>query len=120
MTAKETATRSVLWTNVTALMLVKYGEENLTRLARDTKIGPGTSSRMKQQETSVRVDTLEKIASFFEIEPWQLLAPHLGADLYELDDSRRLSPVYRYQKELVDRIGQRREGQAPTSRPKHK
>jgi transcriptional regulator with XRE-family HTH domain len=108
-------TKAVLWANVTALMDRDYGGENLSRLARDTKIGPGTATRMKEQQTSVGIDTLEKLAEFFGIEPWQLLAPGLGADLYELDESRRLAPVYLDPVATLERLRRKREGPAPAS-----
>ena len=65
--------KTALWEAVTKLMEKHYGKENLNRLARDTHIGNGTASRMKERETSVGLDTLEKIAKFFGVEPWQLL-----------------------------------------------
>ena len=73
-------TKKILWANVQALMLHHYKEENLTRLARDTKCGPGTASRIKAQRTSVGIDVLDKIAGFFRLQPWQLLVPELDAE----------------------------------------
>lgn len=66
----------VLWENVSALMKAKYGKENLTRLALEGKFGPGTSSRIKQHETSVGLDVLDSLAHVFKVEPWQLLVPN--------------------------------------------
>lgn len=63
-----------LWDNVAALMLKRYGEENINRLARDAKIGPATVQGIKDGNRSVRLNTLEKIAKSFGIEPWQLIA----------------------------------------------
>lgn len=54
-----------------------YKKENLTRLAADTGIGPGTASRIKAQNTSVGIDVLEKIAVKFHLQPWQLLVEGL-------------------------------------------
>jgi hypothetical protein len=68
-----------LWENVSALMRRDYGVENLSRLVRETAIGPGSATRIKEQETSVGIDVLEKLAGHFKVEPWQLLAPALGA-----------------------------------------
>ena len=67
--------KAVLWRNVLALMVKKYGKENLTRFATEAGIGPGTATRMKDQATSVGVDVLEKSADVFGVEPWQLLLP---------------------------------------------
>lgn len=85
-------TKQILWNNVQALMQERYGGENLTRLARDTKIGPGTTTRIKMHQTSVGVDVLEKIAITFQLEPWQLLAPEMGAHLFSLN-GRTIVPV---------------------------
>jgi len=71
-------TKGVLWSNVLALMEHHYERENLTRLARETRIGPGTTTRIKVQNTSVGIEVLELIADRFGVEPWQLLAPGLG------------------------------------------
>lgn len=67
--------RAVFWANVRALMLHHYGKENLTRFAEDTKVGPGTMSRIKSGQTHVQLDTIEKICAKFDLAPWQLLVP---------------------------------------------
>lgn len=85
-------TKQILWANVSALMKEKYGGENLTRLSRDTKIGPGTTTRIKMCETSVGVEVLEKISAAFSVETWQLLAPELGSNLFSLN-GRTVIPV---------------------------
>ena len=59
------------------MMELRYQGENLWRFAIDTKVGPGTVTRIKTQQTSVGIDVLEKIADEFKIQPWQLLAPGL-------------------------------------------
>jgi hypothetical protein len=74
--------KKILWENVRALMLVNYGRENLNRLARDTKIGPGSATRIKEQRTAVKIDTLEKIAKHFKVQPWQLIAPGLSDEKF--------------------------------------
>lgn len=55
-----------------------YGKENLTRLIKEAHVGPGTVTRIKEQETSVGVDVLEKISTALKVAPWQLLHPTLG------------------------------------------
>ena len=65
--------KTVLWTNVLALMQHHYGRENLSKLAREAKIGPGSATRIKEQQTSVGLDVLEKVADCFGLEPWHLL-----------------------------------------------
>ena len=61
-------------------MQKRYGKENLTRLAADAKIGPGTCSRMKAQETSVGLEVIDKVAALFDVEPWELLVPNFSPD----------------------------------------
>ena len=73
----DTNTRKQLWENVSALMQRRYGGENLTRLAKEAKVGPGSATRLKEQRTSVGIDILDKLARLFKVEPWQLLAPGL-------------------------------------------
>jgi len=70
-------TNATLWANVQALMLKHWEEENLNRLARECKIGPGTAARIKEQKTSVGLETLEKVAETFNLAVWQLLVPGL-------------------------------------------
>lgn len=77
---KKTDSKLVLWENVSALMKSKYGRENLTRLATEAKVGPGTVSRIKAHETSVGLDVVESIARLFKVEPWQLLVPGMSAE----------------------------------------
>lgn len=69
--------RKTLWRNVSALMRHKYGKENLTRMAADCSIGPGTASRIKEAHTSVGIDVIERLAECFGVEPWHLLMPDL-------------------------------------------
>lgn len=72
----------VLWENVRALMVSRWGAENLNRLAREAKIGPASATRIKECRTAVRINTLEKIARTFGVEPWQLIAPGLSDDKF--------------------------------------
>jgi hypothetical protein len=68
-------TKAVLWQSVGRLMEKHYGAENLNRLARDAGVGPATSSRLKKQETGVRLDTLDRLSEAFDVPQWQLLVP---------------------------------------------
>lgn len=86
-------TKRVLWQNIGALMTLHYGGEQLGRFARESGIGAATMTRIKAQKTSVGVDVIEAIARKFKIQPWQVLAPGLGADLYIINDERRVVPV---------------------------
>ncbi len=69
--------RRVLWANLRALMEHRWGGENLTRLSREADIGPGSCSRIKAQQTSVGLEIVDKIASLFSLQTWQLFVPNL-------------------------------------------
>lgn len=74
--------KKILWDNVRLLMVQKYGEENLWKAAHEAKVGPATMGRIKEMRTSTGIDTLEKLAALFKVEPWQLLVP--GIDTQEM------------------------------------
>jgi hypothetical protein len=67
----------VLWQNLTVLMEHHWGKENLTRLAREAKTGPGTATRIKEMQTSVGLDVVDRMAEVFDLEMWQMLTPGL-------------------------------------------
>lgn len=67
----------VLWQNLSALMEHHWGKENLTRLAREAKTGPGTATRIKEMQTSVGLDVVDRMAEVFDLELWQMLTPGL-------------------------------------------
>ena len=69
--------KSVLWENLRALMEHHWGRENLTRLAREAKTGPGTATRIKEMQTSVGLDVVDRMAEVFDLEMWQMLTPGL-------------------------------------------
>lgn len=92
-------TNATLWLNVQALMMKHWGEENLNRLARDCKIGPGTAARIKEQKTSVGLETLEKIADNFHLAVWQLLVPGLDPS-----NPPALQPVSPVERQLYEKI----------------
>jgi hypothetical protein len=91
--------KEVLWANVRALMVHKYGDENLTRLAHDAKIGPGTATRIKKADTSVGLDVLEKVAKSFGVEPWHLLVPGM-----EPANPPALRPLTQAERDLYKKI----------------
>lgn len=82
--------KRLMWANVLALMHQRWGGENLTRLAREAGVGPGTATRLKEGKTSVGLDVVQRIARAFGLEPWQLLIP--GLDPARLPEYMRLSP----------------------------
>lgn len=82
--------RALLWENVSALMSHFYKEERLGQFARDTGIGAASMTRIKKMETAVGIDVVDKIARNCGLEPWQVLAPNMGAHLYAVDAQKRL------------------------------
>lgn len=61
-------------------MVHKWGQENLTRLAREADIGPGSASRIKAMQTSVGLEIIDKIASMFSVYTWQLFVPGMDPE----------------------------------------
>lgn len=59
-------------------MTYHYGRENLNRLAKGAKIGPGSATRIKEAKTSVGLDVLEKVAKHFKVAAWELLHPEFA------------------------------------------
>jgi transcriptional regulator with XRE-family HTH domain len=71
-------TKRVLWENLEALMNHHFEKPNLSELHRRSKIGLASLDRIKKQETSVGIDTLEKLADVFGLQAWHLLTPQLN------------------------------------------
>lgn len=72
--------RDVLWQNVRALMIARYGREHLNRFAADAGMAVGNIQRIKRRSTSIGIDIIETIAVKFGLECWQLLVPGLIPD----------------------------------------
>jgi hypothetical protein len=77
MSMKPPELKAVLWENVLSLMRHHWGAENLTRLAREASVSPGTASRIKAQQTSIGLEVVQAVADVWGIPPWVLLVPHL-------------------------------------------
>lgn len=92
-------TNATLWQNVQSLMIKHWGDENLNRLARECKIGPGTAMRIKEQKTSVGLETLEKIAENFNLAVWQILVPGMDPE-----NPPALQPVSPVERKLYEKI----------------
>lgn len=67
--------KSYLWDNLCALMRVD--NPSVDAVQRKTKVGRGTIQRIKEGQTSVGLDNLDRIASAFQVSVWQLLVPEL-------------------------------------------
>lgn len=86
MTKKDVKT--VLWENIERLMRHHYGKKNITKLAKDSDVGNGTIQRIEEQNTSIGLDKLGKIADTFKVDIWHLLVPDLDpANLPTTGDS---------------------------------
>lgn len=101
-TDKPLETKDILWQNVKALMIYRYGKENLNKTVTDSartdfKISLGSLQRIKKGDTATGTDILDKISGFFGLQTWQLLVP-------ELDPTN--PPVYlsKRQKEIMDNL----------------
>lgn len=87
--------RDVLGKNVD--LLVRTSGKKLAVLVKETEVANGTLGRIRTGETETGVDKLDALASYFGVEPWQLLAPNLGMGLHVAtaadDGIVRLAPV---------------------------
>lgn len=72
--------KKVLWDNVQTLMKHRFDKVNVNGFAEYVGIGVGSVLRMREGETSVGVDIIDKIARKFGLEPWHLLVPNLIAN----------------------------------------
>lgn len=71
--------RAVLRQNVAALLKVKGGPNNPTALGKKAGVGQATVERILSDEgVNARIETIEKIASVYGLEAWQLLVPGMN------------------------------------------
>jgi transcriptional regulator with XRE-family HTH domain len=80
-------TAIVLGANINALMKAsapKPGQRpegpdlsSNPKLAKKTKLGTGTISRLRNGTVNANLETLEVIARAFDVQPWQLLVPDM-------------------------------------------
>jgi hypothetical protein len=80
-------------------MVATWGKENLTRLSREAKIGPASCSRIKEMQTSVGLDVVDKIAEVFSLEMWQLLTPMLDPT-----NPPATKPISQSERQLYERL----------------
>src|SRR5579859_6621173 len=73
-------TQKILAENLTAL-LERRPDISRLNLSKQIQVADGTLGRIKYGNGNPTVDVLERIARFFRVEPWQLLAPNLGTQL---------------------------------------
>jgi hypothetical protein len=97
-TPPSTPSKAQLWENLTSLMTHHWHEININRLAREAKIGPASVQRIKDQETSVGLDIVDKVAQVWGLQAWQLLLPDLDPENVPFD------MISESQKALFDRL----------------
>ena len=61
--------------NLIRLMDSGSGPDTVAALAAAARVGGGTIQRIKSADVSCGIDTLQAIASAYDLEPWQLLVP---------------------------------------------
>lgn len=71
------ATRDVLAENLNTLMRAYPSLESNPKLSRRAKLGVGTIARVRNSDAAVNLDTLDKLAGCFDLQPWQMLVPDL-------------------------------------------
>ncbi|AMU17543.1 hypothetical protein A3203_32730 [Burkholderia cenocepacia] len=85
-------TQKILAENLTAL-LERRPDISRLNLSKQIQVADGTLGRIKYGNGNPTVDVLERIARFFRVEPWQLLAPNLGAQLMRSESPPPLAPI---------------------------
>lgn len=91
----------LLGTNLQALMTAHADLSSNPKLAAKTKLGTGTISRLRNGEVDANLDTLQRLAKAFNVEPWQLLVP--GIDPGNLPT---LQPISEQERQLYARIAE--------------
>jgi transcriptional regulator with XRE-family HTH domain len=95
------STAKVLGDNLRTLMAAHAELGSNPKLAAKTRLGTGTISRMKNGAVDANLDTLERIAHAFGMEPWQLLVPGL-----EAKNLPTLQPISEQERKLYARIAE--------------
>lgn len=72
---QSTPSRHVLASNLNRLMAATFSLDSNTKMVKRSKLGLGTIGRVRNAEVDATVDTLDKLAEAFGVQPWQLLAP---------------------------------------------
>lgn len=96
--------RPVLWENLQALMLARWGRVNLTRLGREASVGVATIKRIQELGTSTGLDVVSAVAHALSVRPWQLLTPDLDPASLPRVNKRVFSPQANDLAAHLDRI----------------
>jgi transcriptional regulator with XRE-family HTH domain len=95
------STAKVLGENLAALMAAHPDLNSNPKLAAKTRLGTGTISRLRNGMVDANLDTLERMAKAFNVEPWQLLVA--GLDPGNLPT---LQPISEEERKLYARIAE--------------
>jgi transcriptional regulator with XRE-family HTH domain len=95
------STAKVLGENLARLMAAHPDLNSNPKLAAKTRLGTGTISRLRNGAVDANMDTLERMARAFQVEPWQLLVP--GIDPGNLPT---LQPISEQERRLYARIAE--------------
>ena len=90
---QKTSLKQTLALNVQSLMERKPELSSQAKVGAKAKIDQKTVSRILNATHATTLDKLEALAAAMHVEPWQLIAPKLGADLYIMDAEKRLISV---------------------------
>jgi transcriptional regulator with XRE-family HTH domain len=71
------ATAKVLAENLASLMAAHTDLGSNPKLGTKAKLGTGTIARLRTAEVNANLETLEALASAFDVQPWELLVPGL-------------------------------------------
>jgi transcriptional regulator with XRE-family HTH domain len=71
------ATKHTLAANLNKLMAANLSLNSNPKLAKRSGLGLGTIARTRNADVSVNLDTLDSLATCFDLQPWQLLVPKL-------------------------------------------
>lgn len=73
--------KKVILESALSLMRQHYGddEKSMTRLMVECGYGAATGTRLRQAETNVGVELIDKMAAKFKLQAWQLLVPGFDA-----------------------------------------
>jgi transcriptional regulator with XRE-family HTH domain len=93
------ATAQILAANLAGLMAAHSELNSNPKLAKKTELSTGTISRLRNSDVDANLDTLERLARAFQVDPWQLLVP--GMDPKNVPT---LQPTSEAERRLYERI----------------
>lgn len=95
-----TSSRQILAENINRLMQSTLALNSNTKLVKRSGIGLGTMSRVRNAEAAATIDTLDRLAECFGVQPWQLLEPQ---DVTQLPPAKQ--PLIGFQPALPPQPG---------------